>query len=158
MSTSQETSRVTLLFPVFYIAGLYAAVHFGDGMLDTSYEASWQAMPESARQLKILLYSYPAVSIPLSVVALAAMRQSGGGGGRELPFLTVAAACAAGNLMSFQGLKMVFGWTMVSEWSALLGSHRLNLLTSLIAPVIAFTGAYVIVFGAFRLRSWLMPQ
>jgi low temperature requirement protein LtrA len=158
MSTSQETSPVVLLFPFCYLAALYAAVHFGDRMLDMSYEASWERMPDAAGKLKALLYIYPAVSIPLSIAVLAAMQQSAKAGGRGALFLIGAAACAAGNLMSFQGLKMLVGWKTVSEWSALLNTQKLNLLTSVIAPVAAFVVAYLIVFGVFRLKAWLKPE
>ncbi len=158
MSTSQETSPVVLLFPVFYLAALYSAVHFGDWMLDMSYEASWQRIPDAAAKLKALLYIYPAVSIPLSIAVLAAMQQSAKVGGKGALFLIGAAACAAGNLMSFQGLKMLVGWGTVSQWSALLNTHKLNLLTSVIAPVAAFVAAYLTLFCVFGLKAWLKPE
>ena len=159
MRSQASAPPLELLLVVAYAIGLYSAVLLGDVMLAMSWEESWDKLPEHAENLRRLVYFYPAASLPLSMMVLAALaQQDQARPSRGSVFVNGLLACGAGNVLAFQAGKFLVGWTIAGEWAGHLNSYRLNILTAVVAPAVAYVAACVIALAIQALMGWVKPE
>ena len=144
---------------VFYLTGLYVAVHFGDLMLAISYAEAARLATGNAAAFNGLLYGYPIASLPISMFLLAALAgQPASSPTRATVFVNGLMACCGGNIVAFHLGRLIVGSESAGAWAEHLNSYRLNILTAFVAPGLAFVVAFALAATLSRASSWIKPE